>query len=60
MVNILQCIKKRVIEIQLHLKTENNEEIDYDSLYVNYIDGIVFYKNEVMTLDLFKEKFEVD
>ncbi len=51
--------KREVIKIQLHLNTEK-EEIDYDSLYINYVDGIVFYKNEVMSLDVFKEKYMED
>ncbi len=49
-----------MIKIQTKLSDlDVKEKIDYNQLYVNFVDKIVFYKNEVMTLDLFKQKYEV-
>ena len=48
-----------MIEIQLKLNTDK-EDIDWDNLFVNFVDDIVFYNDEVYDLKTFKEKFEVD
>lgn len=37
---------------------ETTEQLDWDQLYVNFVKGIVFYKNEVHDIDTFRKKYK--
>ncbi len=44
--------------MQVKLVDNKKELIEWDKLYVNFVDKIVFYKNQVFDLDTFKEEFK--
>ena len=49
-----------MIKIQAQLiDNKTKEPLDWNNLYINFVDGIVFYKNEVVDLKTFKERFSL-
>lgn len=46
--------------MQQKIEHATEEGIDWDQLYINFVDGIVFYKNEVMDVDTFRRIYDVN